>query len=127
MALTYRTSLKSTRMTAVKDDIDSGAGAGKLKIGTAAMAEVLCIITLGDPSGTVTDDVLTLSGFPRDNDCETFSGTKTAAAAIITTSADDTVVSGLTVGTSGTHIILDSVSMTTGKNVRLTSATITHG
>ena len=125
--MNYRTSLKTTRMTATRDDIDSGAGAGKLKIGTAAMAEVLCIIPLSDPCGSVTDGVLTLSGMPLEADCETFSGTKTAAEAIITTSADDTVVSGLTVGTSGSHINLDSVSMTSGKNVRINSATITHG
>lgn len=38
MPVNYRISLKTSRMTAVRDDIDSGAGAGILDIGTGANA-----------------------------------------------------------------------------------------
>jgi len=125
MAVTYASGLKDTRMTAVRDAIDAGAGAGKLEIGTAAMATVLATITLGDPSGTISGGVLTLSGFPRSDTSADASGT--AAAARIRTSADADVVTGLTVGTSGSNINLDSVSITAGQTVTINSATITHG
>ena len=125
MAVTYASGLKDTRMTAVRDAIDAGAGAGKLEIGTAAMATVLATITLGDPSGTISGGVLTLSGFPRSD--TSADNTGTAAAARIRTSADADVVTGLTVGLSGSNINLDSLSITAGQTVTINSATITHG
>ena len=35
-------------------------------------------------------------------------------------------LTGLTVGTSGTDVILDNLSIASGQNVTLSSATITH-
>lgn len=125
MAVTYASGLKDTRMTAVRDAIDAGAGAGKLEIGTTGMGTVLATITLADPSGTISSGVLTLSSFPRSDSSADASGT--AAAARIRTSADADVVTGLTVGTSGTDIVLDSTSITAGQTVTINSATITHG
>lgn len=124
MAVTYTTAVKTARMTAVRDQIDLGAGAGVLQIGTAAMATVLAEFTLNDPSGTISNGVLTLSGFPKSDTSANASGT--AAAARIRDSNATDVVTGLTVGTSGTDIILDSVSITSGQTVTLNSATITH-
>ena len=54
MAVNYSTTAKTSRMTAVRDAIDAGAGAGVLQIGTTAMGTVLAEFTLNDPSGTVT-------------------------------------------------------------------------
>ncbi len=124
MAVTYASGLKDTRMTAVRDAIDAGAGAGYIEIGTAGMAAVLVTITLADPSATVSGGILTLSGTPKSG---TATGTGTAAAARIRTSAAADVVTGLTVGTSGSDINLDSTSITTGQTVTITSGTITHG
>lgn len=124
MAVTYASGLKDTRMTSVVTAIDAGAGAGKLEIGTAGMAATLVTITLADPSASVSGGVLTLLGVPRSG---TASGTGTAAAARIRTSADADVVTGLTVSTSGADINLDSVSITSGQTVNITSGTITHG
>ena len=124
MSVTYSTATKTARMNAVKDQIDSGTGAGKLKIGTTGMASTLATITLDDPCGSVTNGVLTLSGFPK---TVSASDIGTAAAATITDSADNVIISGLTVGTSGTDIILDSTSITSGQNVTINaSPTITH-
>ena len=64
MAVVYAATLKDARMTAVLDDVDGGAGAGKLVIGTAGMAADLVTIDLNDPSGTVSAAVYTLSGLP---------------------------------------------------------------
>lgn len=123
MAITYTTAVKTARMTAVRDQIDAGAGAGKIKIRDSGNV-VLATITLGDPSGTITNDVLTLSGFPRSDTSADATGT--AANAIITDSSDVTIISGLTVGTSASDVILDSVSITAGQTVTLNSATIQH-
>lgn len=123
MAVTYSTAAKSARMTAVVNEIDGGAGAGKLKIRDSGNV-VLATITLTDPCGTVSSGVLT---FDFDPDISTTaSATGTANNAIITDSADTTVISGLTVGTSGTDVILDSVSITSGQTVTITTGTITH-
>jgi hypothetical protein len=125
MAVTYAAGLKTSRMQAVVDAIDAGT-AGKLEIGTAAMAAVLATFTLADPCGTVSGSVLNLDFDPDISDTSA-DGTGTAAAARIRTSADADVITGLTVGTSGTDIILDSVSITAGQTVTLTLGTITHG
>ena len=122
MAVVYPTALKTTRMTSVRDAIDAGAAAGRLEIGTAAMGSILATITLGDPSGTITSGVLTLSGFPRSD--TSADNTGTAAAARIRDSNNADVVTGLTVGTSAADIVLDSLSITAGQTVTISSASI---
>lgn len=124
MAVVYTTAVKDARMTAVRDQIDLGAGAGVLQIGTAGMATVLAEITLNDPSGTVSGGVLTLSGFPKSDSSANATGT--AAAARIRDSAGTDVITGLTVGTSSADIILDNTSINTSQVVTINSATITH-
>lgn len=124
MAVTYSTSAKSARMTAVVNEIDAGAGAGKLKIRNSSNT-ILATITLADPSGTVSNGVLTFDFDPDVSDTSA-DASGTADNAIITDSNDVTVISGLTVGTSGTDIVLDSVSITAGQTVTLTTGTITH-
>lgn len=124
MAVTYTTAVKNARMTAVRDQIDLGAGAGVLQIGTTGMATVLAEITLNDPSGTITGGILTLSGFPKSDTSANAAGT--AAAARIRDSAGTDVITGLTVGTSGTDIILDNTNIAAGQTVTINSATITH-
>src|SRR5688500_12297766 len=104
-------------MNEVKDAIDGGSGAGQIVIGTASMASTLAELTLSDPCGSVSGDVLTFSAITSDTSAN---NTGTAAAAIIKDSAGNTVVSGLTVGTSGANINLNSVSITSGQTVSLT-------
>jgi len=111
-------------MTVVCDVIDVGAGAGSLQIGMIVMGAVLATIALADPSASIASGVLTLLGVPLS---VAASGTGTAAEARIRDSNSADVVTGLTVGTSGTNIVLDSVSITTGQTVRITAGTITHG
>lgn len=123
MAITYSTATKTARMQAVADRIDLGAGAGVLKIGTTGMGTTLASIALSDPCGTVSGLVLTFTT-PRSNTSADATGT--AAEARIEDSTGTAVITGLTVGTSGTDIVLDSTSITTGQTVTITSATITH-
>lgn len=124
MAVTYSNTAKTNRMTAVRDTIDGGTGAGVLQIGTTGMATVLAEFTLNDPSGTVSGSVLTFSGFPKSDTSANATGT--AAAARIRDSSGNDVITQLTVGTSAADIILDSVSITAGQTVTLNSASITH-
>ncbi len=125
MAVIYSTAAKTARLNAVVAQIDAGAGPGTLEIGTTAMGTVLAVLTLADPSGTVSGAVLTFDFDPDITDSSA-NATGTAAAAQIKDSNGTVVISGLTAGTSGTDIILDSVSITAGQAVTLTTGTITH-
>ena len=125
MAVTYSTAVKTARMQAVIDLIDAGAGAGTLEIGTTGMGTVLATITLADPSGAAASGVLTFDFSPAVSD-NSADASGTAAAARIKDSNGTVIISGLTVGTSGTDIVLDSTSITAGQTVQLTSGTITH-
>lgn len=120
MAVTYRTSLKSTRMSAVVTDIGA---TGKLVIGTAGMASILATINLAATAGTVSNGVLTFSGTPLS---ATAGNTGTAAEAKITDGTND-IITGLTVGTSGANVNISSVSINSGDTVTINSASITHG
>jgi hypothetical protein len=122
MAVIYASGLQNTRMEAVKTAIDAGAGAGKIKILTSGDV-LLATLTLSDPCGTVTTNVLTFSAITSDTSAD---ATGTAAKATITTSADADVVTGLTVSTSGANINLNTTSIVSGATVAMTSGTLTH-
>jgi hypothetical protein len=123
MAVTYTTAVKTARMDAVIAQIDAGSAAGKLKIRDSGNV-VLVTITLTDPCGAASSGVLTFDFDPDISATAAASGT--AANAIVTDSDDTTVISGLTVGTSASDIILDSTSITSGQTVTITAGTITH-
>jgi hypothetical protein len=125
MAVTYSSAAKEDRLQAVIALIDAGSGAGTLEIGTTSMASVLAILTLADPCGTASGGTLTFDFDPDITDSSA-NNTGTAAEARIKDSDGNVIISGLTVGTSGTDIILDSTSITTGQSVTLTTGTITH-
>lgn len=124
MAVVYNTAVKNDRMLVVRNAIDAGAGAGKLQIGTVGFTTVLVELALADPSGAVTNGVLALTP-PALSATAIASGT--ASEARLTTSADVVVASGLTVGTTGADVLLNSVVVAVDKNVEITSASLTHG
>jgi len=123
MAVTYTNAVKIARMNAVTTAIGA---TGVLEIGTTGMGTVLATIPLANPAaGTATGaGVLTLTLPLTDSSAD---ATGTAAAARIRTASGGTdIVTGLTVGTSGSDINLNNTSIATGQTVTLTSATITH-
>lgn len=120
MAVNYTNAVKDARLGAVVTQIGAS---GKLEIGTAGMASVLATFTLDATAGVASGGVLTLSGMPKN---ATASATGTAAAARIRTSGNTDIVTGLTVGTSATDIVIDNTSINSGQTVTLSSATITH-
>lgn len=123
MAVIYASALRTTRMNDVKTAIDAGSGPGTIEIGTASMASTLAVLTLSDPCGSVSGDVLTFSAITSDSSAD---NTGTAAAARIKDSDGNVIVSGLTVGTSGANVVLNSTSISSGQQVSISSATITH-
>lgn len=125
MAVTYSAGVKTARMQAVLDAIDADVGAGTIEVATAAYASVLATFTLVDPAGAVAADVLTIDCDPDIS--ATASATGTAAVARIKDNSGDVIVSGLTVGASGTDLIISpSTTITNGQTVNLVSLTITH-
>lgn len=135
MALTYSTTLKNNRMQLVADLIagktqaasTGTATAGSLVIGTSALSGatgVLATVPLSTTPGTVSSGVLTISGVPL---TAAASATGTAAKAEFRDNAGNTIVNGLSVGTSGADITINSTSVSNGQYVQITAGTITHG
>ena len=110
MPVIYSLAAKTARMTAARNQIDGGLGAGKLEIGTTSMAEVLVTVLLNDPSGTVANDILSLSGFPK-YAMPTRNGI--AASARIRDSSNNDIITGLTVGVDAESfdIVVDDTSV----------------
>ena len=126
MTVTYTTAVKNARMTAVRDQIDSGGAAGRLEILTAGSV-VLATVPLGYSgvsTGTIAAAALTLAGFPRSDAAADSGGT--AALARIRTSAGTDVITGLTVGIGTGDVQLDTLTIAINQVVTINSAVITH-
>jgi hypothetical protein len=106
------------------------ASTGKLVIGDSTLSGStgrLVEFTLGSTPGTVSGTgtvVLTISGTPLTS---TAIGTGTAQKAELRDNAGNVIVSGLTVGTSASDIIINATAISSGQSVTLSSGTITHG
>jgi hypothetical protein len=119
MPVTYAAAVKTARMTATRDQVANGT----LQLGTAGMAVVLAEFGLSADGGTISGDTWTLV---LDAGTVTATGSGTPAAARIRNSGGTALITGLTVGLSGSDINLDSLNITAGQQVTLTSATIQH-
>jgi hypothetical protein len=124
MAVLYSSTVRNNRMQQVLDAIDANASPAYLEICSAAYAAVLATITLADPSFTRSNDVLTMAGVPKSD--TSADNTGTAAIARIKDGGGTVIIQGLTVGTGSENIVLNSTSITSGQQVSITSATITH-
>lgn len=136
MTVAYNSTIKTNRMQVVADAIASktfAAGTGTALTGTLVIGDstlsgstgVLATftITTGVVSG-VSGSVLTI---PLSASTVTASGTGTAAKAEIRNNAGTVITTpDLTVGLSGTDVVLNSTAITSGQNVTCSSATLTH-
>ncbi|MFY9326498.1 MAG: hypothetical protein WAO76_00520 [Georgfuchsia sp.] len=124
MAITYTDAVKVARMNAV---ITAAGAAAVLEIGTTGMASILATFALANPIGSSAGaGVMTLDFDPDISDTSA-DNSGTAAEARIRTASDGTdIITGMTVGTSGADVVLDSVSITAGQTVTITAGTITH-
>lgn len=125
MAITYATPVKTARMNSVFALMPGG----KLEIGTAAMTAtgatgVLVSFTLNTPAATVSGAIMSLAGFPKTSAA---TATGTAATARLVDSVGASIISGLTVGLTGTDVILDNTSINNLQNVTVNATpTFTH-
>lgn len=118
MGVIYNAALRTTRM---QDVVASIGSSGKLKI-TTSSGTVLVTLPLSATAGVVSGDTLTFNTITSANAV----ADGAAALAIVTTSADVTVVSGLTVGVGTGNIQLNTTAIATGASVSISSGTITH-
>lgn len=118
MTVTYSTAVKTARLGATRGEVANGT----LEILTAADA-VLVTYGLDATAGSVSGTRWTL-GFDATTVAAT--GTGAAAKAQIKDSGGTAEITGLTVGTSGTDILIDNTSIATGQDVTVNSAYIDH-
>lgn len=127
MAIIYEANVKNARLNIVSQMIGN---TGVLEIGDSSFATVLARVPLDNTAANAAvNGVLTFRNFPRS---DTFAdGTGIAANARILTAnsglpTSNTIISGLTVGTSASDIVLDSTNITAGQTITINSAVITH-
>lgn len=123
MAISLQTALRNNRADRITTDIGTSA---KLRIYTAAYATLLveCICNATAFAAAASGGILTLNAISQG----TAVAAGTAATARIYKSDGTTLmIDGLTVGTSGTHIIITNTTMAVNDTVNITSATITEG
>lgn len=128
MALGYSTTLRNAQLDAITTAVGTS---GKIRIysgtrpatgGTATtlLAELPCSATF---AAAASGGVLTLNAITADSSAD---ATGTASWFRVLTSANVAVIDG-DVGTSGSDLNLNSVSLTAGGSVSITSFTITAG
>lgn len=117
MAVVYDVAVKTDRITATRDYFADGT----LEILDGAT--VLATFGLDAAGGTIATDTWTLV---FDASTVTASATGTADGAQIKDSGGNAHLTGLTVGTSGSDINLNTTSISSGDDVELTAATIQH-
>lgn len=125
------TASQNAACNAIVDLIDAGAGAGTIQIrsGTqpasandAATGTLLATLTFSDPAfGNASSGIAAASAITADSSAD---ATGTASWARVLDS-DSNVIMDCDVGTSGATINLNSVSITAGGNVSITSMTVT--
>ena len=121
-APTYDTTTKTARMTATRDTVADGT----LEI-RAANNAVLLSFDLTAAGGSVSGAVWTLGFVDSTRPGLAAAGAGTNADHGVIKDTGGTIrISGLSVGTSGTAIIIDSLSVAEGQNVTVSSATVTH-
>lgn len=117
MAVTYNAAVKTARITATRDYFANGT------LELLAGATVVATFGLDAAGGTVSGDTWTLV-FDAATVAASAAGTLDGAQ--IKNAGGDAHLTGLTVGTSGTDVIVDNTSVASGQNVTISAATIQH-
>lgn len=121
MAITLNSTLRNARSTAI---VTEAGATAKLTVYTAAYGAVLYTSTCAATLGTVSGGVLTFNAVGN----ATATGAGTAAIArLFKTDGTTMVIEGLTVGTSGTNIIITNTTIAVSDVITTTSGTITEG
>lgn len=121
MSITLNTTLRNARSTAI---VTEAAATAKLTVYTAAYGAILYTSTCSVTLGTVSAGVLTFNAVG--NGTAGAAGTA-AIARLFKTDGTTMVIEGLTVGTSGTNIIITNTTIAVSDVIATSSATITEG
>lgn len=118
---TYATALKTARMEATRDSV--GGGTLEVRDDTDAVLVVYDLTIVG---GTVTGDTWT---FAFDATTVAATGAGDADNVVVKDDAGAVLISGLTVGVSGSgaDAIIDNTNIAVGQQVTVTSVSIQHG
>lgn len=121
MAITLNTTLRNARATAI---VTEAGATAKLTVYTAAYGAVLYTSTCAATLGTVAAGVLTFNAVGD----ATATGAGTAAIArLFKTDGTTMVIEGLTVGTSGTNIVITNTTIAVSDVVTTSAGTVTEG
>lgn len=121
MAVSLATTLRNNRA----DQVTSFAGNGaKLRLYTAGATQLVELVCGSPLAPAASGGVLTLNAVTTGTATDT--GTATNAS-LYKSDGSTLVMSGLTVGTSGSNINLSSTTISTGDSVAISSASITEG
>jgi hypothetical protein len=121
MAISLNTTLRNARSTAI---VTEAGATAKLTVYTAAYGAVLYTATCAATLGTVSGGVLTFNAVGS----ATATGAGTAAIArLFKTDGTTMVIEGLTVGTSGTNIVITNATIAINDVITTSAATITEG
>lgn len=113
--------LKSAQAVAIIAALDAGVGAATLEICTASYANVLVVVPLQEPCGTQANGLITFGGMPIEAGV-TITGIP--AIARIKDGGGTVQIDGMSVGTSGTDVIIPTTAAwPSGATARVTSMT----
>ena len=115
------TALRNALADCIDDEVNTGTGTATLVFETAADAEVATINLQNPAFGNAASGVITLQGVPI-TDTGVTGGTIDHASLH---DRDGTKLLEMTVGTSGTELIISTTDVIAGEDVRLTALTIT--
>lgn len=123
----HATSLRNSQANAVTTLVDAGAAAGfiELRTGTSlGSGTLLATITLADPSfGSASTGVITAASFPRSDSSADATGT--VGHYCVKDSDANIILSGTSVGTSGTEVVLVTTAIVATQPVTINSFTYT--
>lgn len=117
MAVTYNAAVKTARITATRDYFANGT------LELLAGATVVATFGLDTDGGDIASDTWTLV-FDASTVAASAAGTLDGAQ--IKTAGGLAHLTGLTVGTTGTDVIVDNTNVASGQNVTISAATIQH-
>lgn len=122
MSVNYALSIENSRLQLVANAIDAGGANGVMRL-LDGSGNVLSSLLLARPCGAVAADYLTFAGMSLID--PSAGGTGAALAARVEDSTGATIISGLTVGTAGTDIILSPTNfIKAGQAIAIQQATI---
>lgn len=117
MAVNYNVAVKTARITATRDYFADGT------LELLAGATVVAVFALGATGGTIAGDTWTLA---FDAGTVAASNAGVIDGAQIKNAGGSAHITGLTVGTTETDVIVDNTNIAAGQNVTISAASIQH-